>query len=180
MIKDIIKLSVFLAVACALAAAALSVTYVATKGKIEQQKTAELNFALSNECIPGACSIERKKDYFIGLNKQNMKIGYAFRVYPKGYGGTIDMVVGIDLKGRVAGIKIISMNETPGLGMKASESKFLRQFTGKTSRSPLKARKDIDAITGATITSQAIADGVKQALKKRGESSPGELNFSPR
>ena len=89
------------------------------------------------------------------------------------------MVVGIDLKGRVAGIKIISMNETPGLGMKASGSNFLKQFMGKTSKSPLKAKKDIDAITGATITSQAVADGVKQALKK-GESSPGELNFSPR
>ena len=156
-------------VACAIAAAALSITYVATEGKIEQQKTAELNLALSNECIPGACSIEGKNGYFIGLDKKRRKLGYAFRVYPKGYGGTIDMVVGIDLKGRVAGIKIISMNETPGLGMNASESKFLRQFTGKTSKSPLKAKKDIDAITGATITSQAVADGVKQALKKRGE-----------
>ena len=166
MIKDIIKLSIFLAVACALAAGILSVTYVATEGRIQQQKTAELNLALSNECIPGACSIEGKKDYFIGLDKKSMKLGYAFRVYPKGYGGTIDMVVGIDLKGRVAGIKIISMNETPGLGMKASESKFLRQFTGKTFKSPLKAKKDVDAITGATITSQAVSDGVKLALTK--------------
>ena len=166
MIKDIIKLSIFLAVACALAAGILSVTYVATEGRIQQQKTAELNLALSNECIPGACSIERKKDYFIGLDKKRRKLGYAFRVYPKGYGGTIDMVVGIDLKGRVAGIKIISMNETPGLGMKASESKFLRQFTGKTFKSPLKAKKDVDSITGATITSQAVSDGVKLALTK--------------
>ena len=166
MIKDIIKLSIFLAVACALAAGILSVTYVATEGRIQQQKTAELNLALSNECIPGACSIERKKDYFIGLDKKRRKLGYAFRVYPKGYGGTIDMVVGIDLKGRVAGIKIISMNETPGLGMKASESSFLRQFTGKTFKSPLKAKKDVDAITGATITSQAVSDGVKLALTK--------------
>jgi len=173
MIKDTIKLSVFLMVACALAAGVLSVTYVATEGRIEQQKTAELNLALSNECIPGAASIKEAKDYFVGFDKKHRAIGYAFRVYPKGYGGTIDMVVGIDLKGRVAGIKIISMNETPGLGMKASESNFLRQFMGKTFKSPLKAKKDVDAITGATITSQAIADGVKQALskynKKRGE-----------
>jgi Na+-translocating ferredoxin:NAD+ oxidoreductase RnfG subunit len=50
--------------------------------------------------------------------------------------------------------------------MRASESRFLKQFTGKTSSSPLKAKKDIDAITGATITSQAVADGVKQALTR--------------
>ncbi|MFH1709533.1 MAG: RnfABCDGE type electron transport complex subunit G [bacterium] len=166
MIKDMIKLSVFLMIACALAAAALSITYVATEGRIQQQKKAELNFALSNECIPGSASIEEKNGYFIGFNKKHGKMGYAFRVSPKGYGGTIDMVVGIDLKGRVAGLKILSMKETPGLGIKASEPGFLKQFTGKTSRSPLKAKKDIDAITGATITSQAIADGVKQALAK--------------
>lgn len=170
MIKDIIKLSIFLAVACAIAAGALSVTYVVTKDKIEQQKKAELNLALSSECIPGSCTIEEKKDYFIGFDKKQRKIGYAFRVSPRGYGGAIDMVVGIDTKGRVIGVKILSMNETPGLGMRASESGFLKQFMGKTSTSPLKAKKDIDAITGATITSQAVADGVKQALRRsRGE-----------
>jgi len=166
MIKDMIKLSVFLTIACVIAAAALSITYVATESRIQQQKKAELNIALSNECIPGSASIEEKKDYFIGFDKKHRKLGYAFRVSPKGYGGTIDMVVGIDLKGRVAGVKIISMKETPGLGMNASESRFLKQFMGKTSGSPLKAKKDIDAITGATITSQAVADGVKQALIK--------------
>lgn len=164
--KDMVKLSIFLAVACAIAAAALSVTYVATEGRIEQQKKAQLNLALSNECLPGSCSIEEKNDHFVGFDKKQRKIGYAFRVSPRGYGGAIDMVVGIDTKGRVAGVKILSMKETPGLGMKASESRFLKQFTGKTLGSPLKAKKDIDAITGATITSQAVADGVKQALTK--------------
>ncbi len=166
MIKDMVKLSIFLAVACAIAAAALSGTYVVTRDKIEQQKKAELNLALSSECLPDSCSIEEKKDYFVGFDKKQKKIGYAFRVSPRGYGGAIDMVVGIDTKGRVAGVKILSMKETPGLGMKASESAFLMQFTGKTSSSPLKAKKDIDAITGATITSQAVADGVKQALTR--------------
>jgi len=168
MIKDMIKLSVFLTIACVIAAAALSITYVATEDRIQQQKKAELDLALSNECIPGSASIEEKKDSFIGFDKKHRKLGYAFRVEPKGYGGTIDMVVGIDLKGRVAGVKIISMKETPGLGMKASESRFLKQFMGKTSSSPLKAKKDIDAITGATITSQAVSDGVKQALVRYG------------
>jgi electron transport complex protein RnfG len=166
MIKDMIKLSTFLVIACAIAAAALSVTYVATEGRIQQQKKAELNLALANECISGSCSIEEKKDHFVGLDKKGKPIGYAYRVSPKGYGGAIDMVVGIDLNGRVAGVKIISMKETPGLGMRASEAGFLKQLIGKTVKSPLRAKKDIDAITGATVTSQAVADGVKQALAR--------------
>jgi electron transport complex protein RnfG len=166
MIKDIIKLSVFLTIACIIAAAALSITYVATKDKIQQQKNAALNLALSKECLPGTCSVKEEKDHFVGLDKKGKKMGYAFRVSPQGYGGAIDMVVGIDMKGNVVGVKILSMNETPGLGMQAIEAKFLKQFTGKTVKSPLKAKKDIDAITGATITSQAVADGVKEALNR--------------
>jgi len=169
MIKDMIKLAVFLTIACAIAAAALSITYVATANKIEQQKKAEINTALSRECLPGSSSIKAVKDHYVGYDKNGRTIGYAFRVMPKGYGGTIDMIVGVDTKGRVLGIKILSMKETPGLGSKAAEPKFLGQFIGKTSRSPLKAKKDVDVITGATITSQAVSDGVKDALKKGGE-----------
>jgi len=166
MIKDIIKLSVFLTIACALAAAALSITYVATSDRIEQQKKAEISIALSRECLPGCVSIKEVKDYYIGYDMRGKKMGYAFRVSSKGYGGTIDMVVGIDMSGRIMGIKVLSMKETPGLGTKAAEPKFLKQFTGKTSKSPLKAKKDVDAITGATITSQAVSDGVREALTK--------------
>jgi electron transport complex protein RnfG len=139
---------------------------VATSEKIEMQKKAEVNSALSKECLPGSCSLKEDKGRYIGLDKKGKVMGYAYRVYPKGYGGKIDMVVGLDVNGRVIGVKIISMNETPGLGMKASELKFLRQFIGKTSGHPLRAKKDIDAITGATITSQAVADGVKEALNR--------------
>lgn len=164
MMKDIYKLSVFLFVACAIAAAALSITFVATKDRIEQQKKAELNVALSRECLPGCSSIKETGDHYVGLDNKENVVGYAFRVSPKGYGGAIDMVVGIDIKGRVVGIKILSMKETPGLGSKASGADFLKQFLGKTAQNPLKAKKDIDAITGATITSQAVSDGVRQAL----------------
>jgi Na+-translocating ferredoxin:NAD+ oxidoreductase subunit G len=164
MIKDMIKLSVFLMIACAISAAVLSITFVATRDRIEAQKKIELNLALARECLSGSCSIEEKKDRFIGLDSKGAPMGYAYRVSPQGYDGAIDMIVGIDLKGRVAGVKILSMHETPGLGMRVSEVGFLKQFAGKTIESPLKAKKDVDSISGATITSQAISDGVKQAL----------------
>ena len=167
MMKDIIKLSLFLFVACAIAAAALSITYVSTAERINIQKKSQINSALSKECLSGCTNVKQlADDHYVGYDPKGNIMGHAYRVAPKGYGGAIDMIVGIDAKGRVMGIKILSMKETPGLGSKASEFKFLKQFIGKTSGSPLKAKKDVDAITGATITSQAVADGIKEALKK--------------
>ena len=99
--------------------------------------------------------------------------GYSKEVTVKGYGGDIKMLVGIDKQGKVKGVKILSMNETPGLGslatsetpMKNKPFTFLGQFIGKGKKNKLRAKEDIVAITGATITSQAIADGVKLALQ---------------
>jgi Na+-translocating ferredoxin:NAD+ oxidoreductase subunit G len=164
--KDIVKVAVFLTVCCAIAAALLSATYIATASKIEEQKNVQINKSLSKECLPGSASLKITSDHYIGCDINNNVMGYAFRVSPKGYGGNIDMIVGVDIRGRVSGITILSMKETPGLGSKANTPAFLGKFIGKTLSSPLKAKKDVDAITGATITTQAVADGVRQALEK--------------
>jgi electron transport complex protein RnfG len=165
MLKDMIKLCSFLTIACIISAAALSITYVATSGKIAAQKHDELISSMSRDCLPSSSSIKEEKGYYSGYNKNNKKVGYVFVVSPKGYSGAIEMAVGIELSGRVAGVKIISMSETPGLGLKAKEPSFLKQFIGKKDISKMKAKKDYDALTGATITSQAVGNGIKAALE---------------
>ena len=102
--------------------------------------------------------------------------GTPVEVIIKGYGGDINLLVGVDQKGTVSGVKILSMLETPGLGALASGSgnlkghpfSFLGQFIGKSIRDKLKAKDDVVAITGATITSQAVADGVLKVLQQWG------------
>jgi electron transport complex protein RnfG len=64
------------------------------------------------------------------------------------------------------------MTETPGLGTKAFSPQFLGQFVGKSVKDPIKPKEDIDAITGATITSRAVCKGVKSALKKQPTKQP--------
>ena len=96
--------------------------------------------------------------------------GYALEVIPSGYDGAITMMVGVDLEGKVLGISVISHTETAGLGAVAAANTaageaFRQQFIGQSGQ--VKVSKDgglIDAITGATVTSRAICDGVNAAL----------------
>ena len=77
-------------------------------------------------------------------------------------------MVGIDKNNKITGIEVISQQETPGLGAKIKESSFLQQFIGKTLEE-LKIKKDggkIDAVTGATISSRAVTNGVRQAIEQ--------------
>ncbi len=96
--------------------------------------------------------------------------GYAVKVNPSGFNGTVSMMVGVDNSGSVLGISIISQTETAGLGaVSAADTSageaFRGQFAGMSgSVSVSKDGGQVDAITGATITSRAVCTGVNAAL----------------
>ena len=96
--------------------------------------------------------------------------GYAVQVAPAGFDGAITMMVGVDFDGNVLGISVISHTETAGLGAVAAATtsageNFRAGFVGKSgSVSVTKDGGEIDAITGATITSRAVCVGVNAAL----------------
>ena len=96
--------------------------------------------------------------------------GYALEVLPGGFDNTITMMVGIDNEGNVLGISIVSHTETAGLGAVAAANTsageaFRGQFEGTSgSVAVTKDGGELDAITGATITSRAICAGVNAAL----------------
>ncbi len=91
-------------------------------------------------------------------------VGHTAQVTVKGYGGDIEIVVGIDADGVITGINVGGANfsETAGLGAKAKEPAFTEQFKGLTS--PLVLKDNVDSITGASITSGAVVNGVNTAL----------------
>ncbi len=95
--------------------------------------------------------------------------GYAVMVAPRGFGGEIVMIVGVNTEGAVSGVVITEMSETPGLGVKANDPAFLSQYAGKSgSLSVVKGAagdNQISAITGATVTSRAVTAGVLAAMK---------------
>ena len=91
--------------------------------------------------------------------------GYVVSVSVSGSQGMIDMLVGVDNAKAVTGVAIIDMSETAGLGAKASEEGFRSQFAGASgSVAVTKDGGEIDALTGATITSRAVCSGVNAAL----------------
>ena len=83
---------------------------------------------------------------------------------PNGFGGAIDMMAGINSAGEVTGLAIITHAETSGLGSKATDPEWQAQFAGATDIvSVTKDGGTIEAITGSTITSRAVCDGVNAA-----------------
>ena len=92
--------------------------------------------------------------------------GYVVEVAPSGFGGAVNMVVGVDPDGVVTGVAVTGMTETSGLGSAAAGEGFRNQYVGGNGGFAVnKDGGDIDALTGATITSRAVTDGVNAAVK---------------
>lgn len=89
-----------------------------------------------------------------------------------GYGGDIQIVVGISVEGMVTGVEILSISETAGLGMNAQKDEFRSQYVGKkidvhgyrVIKNDTTSENEIDAISGATVTSNAVTDAVNVAV----------------
>lgn len=184
-VRDIIKPAAVLFIICLLVTGGLAFTYSSTKDIIAERAEQEaenarkevLASADSFEEIEGVsdtasknASLKAVDKAYRGL-KDGMIDGYVYQVITKGYGGNIKMMVGINSEGSITGVKIIEMSETPGLGSKAKEDPFALQLSGFVPQSPLSVVKgakekseDIQAISGATITSKAVVEGIQAAV----------------
>nr|WP_308628161.1 RnfABCDGE type electron transport complex subunit G [uncultured Eisenbergiella sp.] len=109
-------------------------------------------------------------EYAAALDKDGKVLGYVITVTThEGYGGDIKFTIGVREDGTLNGMSILSISETPGLGMKAEEV-LKPQFEGKKAESYVytkdgaSAENQIDAITSATITTNAVTNGVNAGL----------------
>lgn len=105
------------------------------------------------------------------LDASGSQVGYAFTVTTsEGYGGDIQFAMGIRDDGTLNGISILSIGETAGLGMKANTDSFRDQFKDKKvekfeyTKTGAAADDQIDALSGATITTNAMTNGVNAGL----------------
>lgn len=105
------------------------------------------------------------------VSKDGNTLGAVMQITSKeGYGGDICFMVGIQKDGTVNGISILSISETAGLGMKANTEEFKTQFSEKKvdsfvyTKAGATAENEIDAISGATVTTNAVTDGVNAGL----------------
>lgn len=138
------------------------------KNEIATEEAAMRTLITTAESFVNVKSVEDDIIKKVTIAKQGTQtVGYVIRVEPNGYGGVIKLLIGIDQEGIVKGIRILEHSETPGFGANADKDSFRNQFIDKNV--PLKVSKnvahedEIQAITGATITSEAITHAVNAA-----------------
>ena len=168
-----LRLSGILLAICACVAAALAGVNALTKDRIAAAQLEKTQAAIAQVLEGEATKMDLPTDMDLGIVRgaYQSEYGYAVEVAPNGFDGEILMMVGVDLEGKVTGISVISQTETAGLGAEsASDSAkgnaFREQFVGLSSGEILvdKDGGKLDSLTGATITSRAVASGVQAAL----------------
>lgn len=182
--REILKLSGILTVITVCAAGALANVYLVTRDKIaavEKMREESARRAVLTEA--GFFKMDSTSDgfvYYFGYADSSagaQPIGFVAMALGQGYSSTIRTVVGVDREMSITGIKVAFQQETPGLGTRVEEVKrgqktswFQDQFKGKKIEQLEVVRaKDparIEAITGATISSKAVTNSVREALTK--------------
>jgi electron transport complex protein RnfG len=185
--NNFVRYAVILGAICLAASALLAVVYNVTRPKILLQKSLEEQSALK-EVFPAAENFEPVAGdgaqgvlCYIAYGAGRQPLGVAFKASRKGYSSLIETMVGMTSDGVIQRIKILSQNETPGLGTRVTEVLqketlwdvlrgkgtraappqpwFQAQFNGK----PLAGLDgSVETITGATITSQAVIDSIRE------------------
>lgn len=163
-----VRLTVTLFAICAVCALLLGLVNAATAERIDQVAAEKKKAAMS--AVLAAESYEQVaytgSDATIVEAYKAGDAGYVLQVAPSGsFGGGLAIMVGVNSDMTVSGVEIVASSETSGLGANAKKPAFRDQFTGKSGE--VKVTKDggeIDALTGATITSRAVSAGVTSAL----------------
>ena len=166
-------------VTCVVAASSLAFTYELTHLRIAEQERIAREEALQEVVPDGVSFVEMDPDIIEAADEaagetpvlavyeaetKSGAVAYGILVTPRGYGGPMQMVVGLDRDGKVLGASIITQNETPGLGSKVvSEEWFLEQFVDWDGSDIDKAVKEFDAISGATKSSAGVRKGILAA-----------------
>jgi len=190
-----IKFPLVLAIVGCISAASLAGLYSLTSpvkkalAQKETQKALTWVLPAADEFTPVKTSLPDLPLYYLAKDKYGQILGYAVEDQAPGYAAPIRMMVGVDTEFSIIGTKILEQKETPGLGDKIKEvisnktwgtvvsgtspdeselrPYFQTQFIGK--KPPVKLKQNgggIEAITGATVSSQAVVDAVNSAVAK--------------
>ena len=185
--KYIIKLTVTLFVTCVIVAGLLGLVNSVTEGPIAEKNKTKTAAAIQ-EVLPemeGSPAVVELTDEMTAAasgagatiteayeaQAGGSVIGYALKIVASGSQGNIEMMVGVDAEGVVTGVSIVDNSETSGIGSKvmSNENGVLDQFIGKSAADgTLSVGSNVDAISGATVSSRGVTTGVNAALAVAG------------
>ena len=172
--REILQLGAKLLIISLVAGLALGVTNAVTAGPIEQQRIMEAN-AARQKVLQEAVDFELVEavpegidEMHRGLDASGALIGCTGKITVTGYGGPIEVTVGLGLDGTITGVNVggSDFQETAGLGAKTKDAAFTDRYTGLDSNDPasIAVKQDggmIDAVSSATISSRAVSGGVQ-------------------
>jgi electron transport complex protein RnfG len=138
--------------------------------RLRGQDLVTVQLTVTDEALLGSA---QPTDVFIATENDRPAAAVFASVAPDGYNAEIRLLVGVSAEGVVTGVRSVAHRETPGLGdaIDTRKSDWVRQFDGKSLAAPPadswlvdKDEGAFDSITGATITSRAVVEAVKNAL----------------
>ena len=188
--KYIIELTVKLFATCVVVAGLLGVVNMVTEPNITAINKAKTEAAMkavvadaensyfsdpleiSADMAAAAASAGGTVTEFYEVNDGVVAIGHALKVVASGSQGSIEMMVGLDLEGTVTGVSVVKNSETAGIGSKVMDNEpnvkgvpVLDQFIGKgPADGTLNVGSNVDAITGATVSTKGVTAGVNAAI----------------
>ncbi len=172
--KKTIRLSLSLLIVAAISALSLGLTDHFTSEVIKNLERQE-EIEKQKEIFPEADDFQlNSTDYsnvapnFESLyeaSKDGKHVGYVCKIVGKGYGGELEVLIGIDLSGTITGLRIGQNSETAGIGDKVTKPEFYEQFTGKNVDDFTDSSSAVDTISGATISSSSVLRSTVEACK---------------
>ena len=171
-ILDVVTPSLVLMIICLIVTAALVSTYQVTKPIIAEaleKRSQEARQEVLPEgngfkpILTGEINPDQLTKGVSEVYQAENNAGWVITSEDQGYGGTMKIITGFDTNGLITNIKILEQSETPGLGTKVGEDYFLEQFLGKDTVD------EVEAISGATISSEAMKRAVKWSLSQMEE-----------
>ena len=165
-IMYILRIGFTLLLIASITAASLAFVNELTKDRIEKNELAVMEDALGK--LFGGCDelkeVEGEFDSPVlavyEVYKKEILWGYGIQVAPVGFKDAIGIIVGTDMKGNCLGVEITSISDTPGVGTKVKEEGFLKGFSGLNKDNVA----DYATISGATVSSSAVKNGISAAL----------------
>lgn len=178
--SNFVNMTVTLVIVTAVAALSLGFVFEVTKAPIEKARIDKQIRAIA--AVAGVGENDPLLDAYQGaegldvfpVKKEGKVVSKAIKSYSdQGYSGRIELIIGIGARGEILGIQVLEHKETPGLGSKIRDENFKQQYVGQSAESiDFRVKKDggdIDAISGATISTRAFSEAIELALKDQKE-----------
>ncbi len=175
--KDILKITLPLVVIFVVAGIIMGVTYQHTypvrfqaEKKEKEEALKEMAPSATDPIKPaGTWTVANKAYEYYEATSNGKPVDYIAETAGKGYSSYIKMLVSLGPDMKISDVKVLDMNETPGLGDQILEKSFLDQFKGKSLSQIVlvkgETKENIQAVSGATYSSRGVTNGVKDAVQ---------------